>query len=119
MSDAPEESLAYLAHLKRQTVTIDVPLEGKLYTVKYRPSRMVTATAKYQAAGDTGISAQLKLLREIVAEVRIDGIPAGPLRRLATTSPGLLGDLAWAVGEHFEAWNRAELARFQGQGTAE
>ena len=112
MSDAPQESLAYLAHLKRQTVTIDVPLEGKVYTVRYRPSRMVTATAKYQEVGDTGIQAQLKLLRGIIAEVRIDGISAGPMRRLATTSPGLLGDLAFAVGEHFREWNRAEAARF-------
>jgi hypothetical protein len=116
MSDAPQESLAYLAHLKRQTVTIDVPLDGKVYTVRYRPSRLVTATAKYQEAGDTSVGAQLKLLREIIAEVWIDGISAGPMRRLATTSAGLLGDLAFAVGEHFEEWNRAELARFQAGG---
>src|SRR4051812_38853144 len=112
MSDPPEESLAYLAYLKRQKVTIDVERDGKVYTVRYRPARMVTATAKYQEAGDTSVQAQLKLLREIVAEVRIDGISAGPMRRLATTSPGLLGDLALAVGEHFQEWNRAETARF-------
>jgi hypothetical protein len=114
MTDPPKESLDYLAHLKQQTVTIDVPRDGKVYTVRYRPARMVTATAKYQAERDTSIQAQLKLLREIIAEVRIDGISAGPMRRLATTSPGLLGDLAMAVGEHFEEWNRAEMARFQG-----
>jgi enoyl-[acyl-carrier-protein] reductase (NADH) len=116
MTDPPEESLKYLAHLKRQTVTIDVGRDGKVYTVRYRPARMVTATAKYQEAGDTSVRAQLKLLREIIAEVRVDGISAGPMRRLATTSPGLLGDLALAVGEHFEDWNRAEAARFRGEG---
>ena len=115
MSDPPEESLAYLAHLKRQTITIDVPCGGEVYTVRYRPAKMVTATAKYQKAGDTSIRAQLKLLREIIAEVRVDGVSAGPMRRLATTSPGLLGDLAMAVGEHFEEWNRAEAARFHGE----
>jgi enoyl-[acyl-carrier-protein] reductase (NADH) len=114
MTDPPKESLAYLAHLTRQMVTIDVEHEGKIYTVRYRPARMVTATAKYQEAGDTSVRAQLKLLREIIAEVRINGISAGPMRRLATTSPGLLGDLAMAVGEHFEQWNRAEAGRFHG-----
>jgi hypothetical protein len=116
MTDAPSESLEYLAHLKRQTVTFDVEREGKVYTIRYRPARMVTATARYQEAGDTGATAQLKLLRDIIAEVRIDGVSAGPIRRLATTSPGLLGDLAFAVGEHFEAWNRAEMERFRGGG---
>ena len=117
MTDPPKESLAYLAHLKRQTVTIDIEREGKVYTVRYRPARMVTATAKYQEAGDTSVPAQLKLLREIIAEVRVDGVSAGPMRRLTTTSPELLGDLATAVGEHFEEWNRAEMARFQGGGS--
>jgi len=116
MTDPPKESLAYLAHLKRQMVTIDVERDGKVYTVRYRPSRMVTATAKYQEAGNTSVRAQFKLLREIIAEVRVDGISAGPMRRLATTSPELLGDLALAVGEHFEEWNRAEAARFHGEG---
>jgi hypothetical protein len=114
MSDAPKASLEYLAHLQRQTVTIDVEHDGRTYTVRYRPAKMVTATARYQAAGDTGVGAQLKLLREIIAEVRVDGISVGPIRRLTTTSPGLLGDLAMAVGEHFEEWNRVEAARFHG-----
>ncbi len=114
MPDAPRESIEYLKHIKAQTLTIDVPLDGKTYTVRYRPARMVTATQRYQAAGDESVEAQLEMIRAIIAEVRIDGVSAGPMRRLTTTSPGLLGELAVAVGEHFEAWNRGELERFRG-----
>jgi hypothetical protein len=42
------------------------------------------------------------MIRWTIAEVRVDGVPSGPIRSLATTSPGLLGELALAVGEHFE-----------------
>lgn len=113
MSDDHQRA-AYLKFLHGQDVTLDIEHEGKTYTVTYRPEKVVTAPSKY--GDDPPAHQAVRLFREVIADIRVDGQYAGRVDRLATTSPALMEVLVTAVGQHFIGWNAPVVARFFAEG---
>jgi hypothetical protein len=101
---------AYLQYLRGQVLTVEVDHDGKTYTVRYRPEKVVTASAKYGEDPPAHVAA--RLFREVIEDIRVDGRYAGRVDRLTTRSPALMEALVMAVGRHFIEWNGPVVARY-------